>query len=221
MRRIWPVDRFRLFLSHVAKHKLAVSELKEELAHVGVAAFVAHEDIEPSREWRKEIELALKSMNALAALVTTDFHASSWTDQEVGWALGRGVLVMPVRVGADPLGFAGHIQGVSGALDQPKALAASVVGTLLLNPQTHYEMRRALVLAFRDAQSYVAAQALRKIIVTVSDFTDDEKVLLRKTCIDNGNLRNAHNVPEAIYRTAGRPPEEKPPVSTTDDDIPF
>jgi hypothetical protein len=214
VRRIWPVDRFRLFLSHVAKHK-------DELADLGVAAFVAHEDIEPSREWRKEIELALKSMNALAALVTTDFHASAWTDQEIGWALGRGVLVIPVRVGADPYGFAGHIQGVTGALDQPKGLAASLIETLLLNPQTHHEMRRAVVLGFRDARSYVAAQSLRKIIVTISDFTDDEKVVLRNACVENGNVRNAHFVPEAIYKTVGRPPEEQPPAPTGDDDIPF
>ena len=221
VRRIWPLDRFRLFLSHVAKHKVAVSKLKEELLNLGVAGFVAHEDIEPSREWRKEIELALKSMNALGALVTADFHASSWTDQEIGWALGRGVLVIPVRLGADPYGFAGHVQGVSGALDQPKDLAASLVETLLSNVQTHHEMRRAIVLAFRDAKSYVAAHALRSTIVTVTDFTDEEKVMLRKACVDNGNVRNAYNVPEGIYRTVGRPPEEKPIAAPTDDDIPF
>ncbi len=29
-------------------------------------------------------------MDALAALLTTDFHDSNWTDQEVGFAIGRG-----------------------------------------------------------------------------------------------------------------------------------
>jgi hypothetical protein len=223
VRRLWPPDRFRLFLSHVAKHKVAVSKLKDELGLLGVSAFVAHEDIEPSREWRTEIELGLKSMNALAALVTDDFHASSWTDQEIGWALGRGVLVVPVRLGADPYGFAGTIQGVTGTLDQPKALAAQLVEALLLNPRTHHEMRWALALAFRDAPSYVAAQSLRKLIVNITDFTDGEKVVLRTACANNGNVRNAHNVPDAIYGAIGRPPEMRPPAAqaTGDDDIPF
>src|SRR3984957_4662633 len=97
VRRLWPEGRFRLFLSHVSKHKVAVSKLKDEFAAVGIAAFVAHDDIEPSLEWRKEIELGLRSMHSLAALITLDFHASPWTDQEVGWAFGRGLLVIPVR----------------------------------------------------------------------------------------------------------------------------
>lgn len=74
--RIWPKGFFRLFLSHLAKHKVAVSALKEELEDLGVSGFVAHDAIEGGREWRKEIELGLKSMNALAALITPDFHAS-------------------------------------------------------------------------------------------------------------------------------------------------
>ncbi len=52
VQRLWPEGRFRLFLSHLATHKVEVSSLKIELAKRGVAAFVAHEDIEPSSEWQ-------------------------------------------------------------------------------------------------------------------------------------------------------------------------
>ena len=165
VRRLWHADRFRLFLSHVAAHKAAVSALRDELEYLGVAAFVAHEDIEPNREWRPEIELALKSMHALAALITSDFHASAWTDQEIGWALGRGVPVMSVRMGADPRGFAGHVQAVSGALERPQFLASSLVGALLRHPRTRHEMKHALVAAVRDAPSFKAARALKPVIL--------------------------------------------------------
>ena len=60
VRRLWPDGRFRLFLSHLAKHKVAVSELKDELEQFGISAFVAHEAIKPSLEWQREIELALR-----------------------------------------------------------------------------------------------------------------------------------------------------------------
>ncbi len=102
VRRLWPDGRFRLFLCHVSKHKVAVAKLKAELELRGVAGFLAHEDIEPSLEWQREIELALRSMQAIAALITTDFDTSAWTDQEVGWAFGRGLLVVPVRLEANP-----------------------------------------------------------------------------------------------------------------------
>ena len=62
VRRFWPNGRYRLFLSHVSSHKVAVSKLKDELDLRGVSAFVAHQDIEPSLEWRNEIELGLRSI---------------------------------------------------------------------------------------------------------------------------------------------------------------
>ncbi len=219
VRRLWPDGRFRLFLSHVAKHKVAVSRLKDELTLRGVAGFVAHEDIEPSREWRGEIELGLGSMHALVALVTPDFHASPWTDQEVGWALGRGVLVVPVRLGVDPYGFAGKYQGVSGSLEKPPELASSIVGALLANPQTHGEMRRSLVKAFAEAASFAMAIALYRIVIEVADFTGEEKATLLKACTENDQVSGAFNVTKAIYLAFGKPPEPKP--EQVGDDIPF
>jgi len=218
VRRLWAEGRFRLFLSHVSKHKAAVSELKDELALRGVAGFVAHEDIEPSLEWQVEIALALRSMHALAALITADFHASCWTDQEVGWAYGRGLLVLPVRLGTDPYGFPGKVQGVSGTLEQPAALAASLVKVLLVNPQTHGEMRRALVSAFAGATSFAMARAVCPHVVEVADFTEDEKELLRKACTENSQIARAYGVANAISTAFGSPrPAEEPQA----DDVPF
>jgi hypothetical protein len=217
VRRLWPDGRFRLFLSHVSAHKVEVSKLKAQLGLRGVSAFVAHEDIEPSLEWRDEIELGLRSMHALAALITPEFHASLWTDQEIGWALGRGLLVVPVRLGFDPYGFAGKIQGVSGKLENPEKLASSLVGSLLLNTQTHGEMRRSIVSAFAAATSYEMAQTLRKLIVKIEDFTDEEKAAMQKACTDNPNVARAYYVPEAIYKAFGKPPQPKIEENKGDD----
>ena len=220
VRRLWPEKRFRLFLSHVSKHKVAVSKLKDELELFGISAFVAHEAIKPSLEWLKEIELALRSMHALLALVTPDFHASVWTDQEIGWAFGRGVLVVPVRLGVDPYGFAGKVQGISGDLEKPKTLAKSVFETLLANPQMHGEVRRALVTALSGSGSYPQSIMLRDYIPEITDFTDEEKTAMREACEKNSQVSNAYKVPETIYKTFGKPkkPAEAPPES---DDVPF
>jgi hypothetical protein len=218
VRRLWPDGRFRLFLSHVAAHKLAVSKIKDELGLRGVAAFVAHEDIEPSLEWQREIEIALRSMHALAALITLDFHASFWTDQEVGWALGRGQLVVPVRLGADPYGLAGKFQGLSGTLAEPKALAEAIVDTLTAHPQTRGEMRRALVSAFTDASSFSMAIALSKRVIQIRDLTEDEKESLRTACTENSQVARAHGVRDTIYKALGKPAALAAPK---EDDVPF
>ena len=112
--RIWGTGHVRVFLSHKAKHKVQTSQLKAWLGICGLACFVAHEDIEPTEEWQREIEYALQSMDALVALITEDFHQSNWTDQELGIALGRGVPVIAVCLGKDPYGLIGKNQGLRG-----------------------------------------------------------------------------------------------------------
>jgi hypothetical protein len=207
VRRLWgDSSYFRLFLSHVSLHKVAVSKLKSALFDVGISAFVAHEDIEPSQEWQDEISLALRSMHALAALVTAEFHDSKWTDQEVGWALGRGVPVLPVRLGADPYGFVGKIQAIPGALTAPDTLADAITKILLRTGQVRSAMRTALVVAFELSSSFAVAKRLKSLVLEVADFREDEKDRLRKACSTNRQVRDAHGVPQAIYNEFGATP---------------
>jgi hypothetical protein len=218
VRQIWPEGRFRLFLSHLAKHKAEVARLKEELRVRGVAAFVAHEDIEPSLEWQTEIELRLRSMHAMAALLTPEFNSSSWTDQEIGWALGRGVLVVPVRLGIDPYGFVGKFQGVRGSLENPSLLAGSIVQALIANRQTHGEMRRALVSAFVGSISFAMSKALKPLVVQIADFSTEEKEALQRACSENSQVMQAIGVRSAIFAAFGDP---KPKTVAKSDDTPF
>ena len=109
---LWRTDRIRLFLSHTSAHKQQVGELAEELNRYAFSCFVAHDEIEPSRQWQDVIELALRSCDVLVAYVTPDFNQSQWTEQEVGWALGRELVVVPLRVGVDPYGFFGAYQAL-------------------------------------------------------------------------------------------------------------
>ena len=218
VRRVWQDKRFRLFISHVSKHKVTASRLKDALGLRGVDAFVAHEDIEPSLEWQHEIEVGLRSMHALLALLTPDFHESRWTDHEIGWALGRGVLVVPVRLGVDPYGLAGKFQGVPGTLEQPEALADAVVRTLLTNSLTCGDMRRALIEAYAEASSFDEAKTTCGLLAGVAEVTEDERNALWKTCAENPYVVGADTV-DTIYARFGSPPATEPAGSH--DDIPF
>ncbi|MCE9609935.1 MAG: toll/interleukin-1 receptor domain-containing protein [Chthoniobacter sp.] len=217
-KHLWIVGFFRLFLSHVSAHKVAVAELKKELKAWGISAFIAHEDITPSLEWQNEIELALRSMHALAALLTADFHQSNWTDQEVGFALGRGSLVVPVRLGLDPYGFIGKVQGLSGSLEQPSRIAHLLFDILLSHPATHRHMRSGLAYAFGESRSYSRAISLSKIIATVTDFSDEEKAIIQRACKDNDQVYGATGVVGRVCAAIGVP---KPTAAIEIDDIPF
>jgi hypothetical protein len=104
---------FRLFISHVSADKLKATRLKECLAPYSISGFVAHEDIAPTLEWQGEIERGLRTMDALLAIHTSGFSKSNWCQQEVGFALGRGVKIISLKMGEDPTGFIGKHQALA------------------------------------------------------------------------------------------------------------
>lgn len=104
---------FRLFISHISKDKLIATRLKEELEKHDIAGFVAHEDIHPTLAWQDEVERALQTMDAFVAVLTPGFSASTWTQQEIGFALGRGTKIISFKWGdEDPTGFIGKHQAL-------------------------------------------------------------------------------------------------------------
>ena len=132
----WTLGYFRMFISHVSSHKQSAANLKLALADYGISGFVAHEDIEPTTEWQEEIIAALRSMDALCAILTEEFNGSKWCDQEVGFGLGRNVLCIPIKHGIDPCGILGKYQGAKAANDA-RDVAKQIFKLLCNNDKTH------------------------------------------------------------------------------------
>lgn len=113
LKHIWGEEpKFKIFISHKADDKLLATSLKKDLSNYGISCFVAHEDIEPSKEWQIEIEKALFSADALVALLTKEFYNSNWTEQEIGIAYARNIDIIPILLGEIPHGFIGKFQAL-------------------------------------------------------------------------------------------------------------
>jgi len=167
VKRIWGENGYRVFLSHKSEIKGQAGVLKTRLQALGVSCFVAHEDIHPTREWQEEIENALNSMDAFVALMTDGFHDSLWTDQEVGFALGRGVPIVAVRLGKDPYGFLGRFQALSCDWDAaPKELVRLFV--------KHPRMLDEYVSAVKNCSSFDEGNTLAEVLVDIQKLTDHQ-----------------------------------------------
>ena len=82
----------RLFFSYSSRDKIIVGKISDHLEqNYPYEVFRAHEDIEPDLYWRDVIKTELKSCEGMITLVTISFRRSAWTQQEVGWALSRGI----------------------------------------------------------------------------------------------------------------------------------
>lgn len=96
----WGTAPTKVFISHIYAHRHLAGETKANLAQwFGIDAFVAHDDIHPSKTWREVIKEGLRTCDYFVAMLDDGYHASQWCDQEAGWA--RGIPILPVR----PRGF--------------------------------------------------------------------------------------------------------------------
>jgi len=156
----WTTGGFRLFVSHVAAQKQNAAFLKAALAEHSIEAFIAHEAIEPGEEWVNVIEAALQSCDALAAWLTPPFRQSDWCDQEVGFAVGRGILVIPMRFRLDPYGFIGRYQAMTIKPEQKfHEIARSLFELVLRHERSRFAMARALVWQFEQSRSFDAVRS--------------------------------------------------------------
>lgn len=181
-KRIWDTEGFRLFLSHKTEVKRQAAALKEGLKLFGVSAFVAHEDIHPTRAWLDEIENALHSMDGFVAILTDGFHDSLWTDQEVGFALARGVPVIALRMGKDPYGFLGKFQALSTTWEN----APEGIVKLLINRD---RMFSAYLHALRDCTDWNKGNVLSRILPNIEKLTEHQIDELVAVCNDNSEVR--------------------------------
>ncbi|MCF6329589.1 MAG: toll/interleukin-1 receptor domain-containing protein, partial [Henriciella sp.] len=75
---------FRLFISHISSDKDKAMRLRDCLRPYGVIGFVAHEDIEPTKDWEVQLRRALHTMDSLVSMHTVGFSSINWTQTEIG-----------------------------------------------------------------------------------------------------------------------------------------
>ena len=108
-------ERIEIFMSYANENKVLAGNIATQLKEKGIDVFLAHEDIEVSEEWRKEILKHLNRDGFLIALLTPEYEKSVWTHQEAGYMLGKGGKTIPLIVGNAEIkkfGFLESFQGI-------------------------------------------------------------------------------------------------------------
>lgn len=214
----WKSDHFRLFLSHLAAHKKFSGELQQALEHYGISAFVAHNDINPTAEWQNEIELALSTCDALVALLHPGFHESKWTDQEIGFVMGRAMPVFSVTLGETPYGFIGKTQAFNGTGKTAIALAREIFDALRKNKQTQDKMAEIVVTLFENSGSFDAAKARMGLLEELTVWKPGFAKRIKEANKNNGQISSAWRVPERVTALLKKKGEM---VDKSEDEIPF
>lgn len=193
----------RAFISHVHQDKVLAGKVKRLLAgRYGIEAFVAHDDITPSKAWREQIRRALATCHYFVALLKyPEFHDSQWCDQEVGWALARGIPILPVRpVGFDRTaardGFLEEHQDIS--LDAAHStthehfIAYNVLMGIVRTPNLRELAPKVLVEAFVNSASYESSRRIWALIDSQPQIESEQLRRLEYAVKVNDQVRDAN-----------------------------
>ena len=172
----WKSGFARVFVSHRDQHKLVARELSDALSEYGVSSFVAHDTIQPMSEWRAEIMKGLETMEVMLVFLTDDFEESHWTNQEVGYALGKGVPVISLKLGRkDPPAFISHMQALRGRIDNLPAAARGLYPLIADALGRRERLQEVLVRSFLASTSFLDTRdRFDRMRSAVKKLSDDE-----------------------------------------------
>jgi hypothetical protein len=187
----WSSSNLRLFCSHLAAHRREVGLVETSLREgYGVEGFVAHDSIEPSKEWQLVIESGLRDADAMVVFVHPGVATSLWCDQEIGWAMGRNIPVLPLNYGAHPHGFLGKLQDRMAEGVHPSVVAGQVADWLTKAPTLHGRMAASLSEAFMRSRSYDHTRELAGLLDRIAAYNEDELAALERAAKDNSQVRD-------------------------------
>src|SRR5665213_2968817 len=99
------------FISYSHLDREYGAQVKKVLSEVDIEAFLAHDDIEISEEWRERILVELRRCDIFVPLLSANFLSSKWAPQEAGFTISRpDVVIVPLSIdGTTPFGFLSHV----------------------------------------------------------------------------------------------------------------
>lgn len=158
------------FLSYSHEDRFIAGDIKKQLKAYGFDTFLAHEDIEPTIPWEKEIHEKLKKCDIFIPLVSSNFKNSNWTDQETGIAYGYDKFIIPVSVDKAPYGFINKIQALKhkdSVIDTSKKILSIIMSSHLSE-----KYKNSLINSYIDSQQYSDANEKYEYLVKCEPYTE-------------------------------------------------
>ena len=197
LEQLWGKGAVRVFISHTSEYKLQAKDIQKYLAQDGIASFVAHEDIEPMKEWQNEIERALFSMDLLVALLTEKFSESDWTDQEIGVAVGRKVPIIPVRMGKDPYGFMGKCQAITDSTSSYQI--SNAISQCIFNHENFKSSATdAFIINLENSYGFGRSNYLARYLPKIVELSPEQEKRLVSAFNDNSQVHGAFAIRRVI-----------------------
>ncbi len=151
--KLWQAGCFRLFISHKSEAKNQLSTVCGFLKYYGIDGFLAHTTIEPDEFWRSQIRLGLQTCDSLVAVLTAGFGLSAYCQQELGWAMGRGIYWTSIKIHEDPSGLSEELQATTMDLSDSEKMARVIALRIRKQERLVDTLYRGIIQRFSTANS--------------------------------------------------------------------
>jgi len=117
----------QVFVSHAPSDLDFVQELFSTVQNLYIDVHVALEQIEPGRN-RQDLEGRLTNSDLLVVVLTEESATNSWVNQEIGYAVAKGIPILPLA--ADGVELEGYLQRHEAVALDPDETEATVFNLL-------------------------------------------------------------------------------------------
>ena len=126
----------KAFISYETTDVNYANTISAFLKEYNIEAFVAYKDAREAEEFQEEILTALNKMDFFISIHTEQFSKSVWCQQEIGFAVAKGVKIIPVKLRTPPDGFIGKIHAIARDVDKTEAVVERILNILKNDPET-------------------------------------------------------------------------------------
>lgn len=196
----------RLFISYSHDDAIIAGKIKNGLTnYFGIDVFLAHEDIEGGYEWANEIIANLKRTDIFVPLLSQNFIASEFTDQETGAVYLQDKIIVPVSLdGTVPYGFINKIQAIKVKFDLLSAfdsnwmsLCVQIVKAVASVESFSVSVRNSIIRAFANSGSFRTTQSFIPILEAFEPYNNNQINQIVKAFTDNDQIHaEAYKMPQ-------------------------
>jgi len=90
------VTAYRVFLSHSGADAAWVKYIAQHAQAIGVQPYLFEHDPQPGRSVSSKVKQAIEAADAVVVLLTGNSRASTYVQQEIGYAEAKGKLIVPL-----------------------------------------------------------------------------------------------------------------------------
>lgn len=131
---------YQIFISHSTTDAAWIEQIAALVSALGVRPYLFQNDQQPGRAVADKLQQAICDSDAFMAVVTVGGGASTYLNQEIGFALGRGKPIIPIvelGVPSDQLAFLRDIEYVPVDFANQAEALTQLAGVIHRQVQAH------------------------------------------------------------------------------------